>query len=306
MLVRCALILVCALLPVTGAAAQDTTKVLQDLGLHRDTLDTFQPQPYRLRPFILPGSERIRLGDTPVDTAAYRLDYRSGRLWLDDAAPFERADTLFASYRTYPFAVEPVYRRRGRDTTAASGSTAVTVVEQAPERDRGFDPFEGISLQRQGTISRGIVGGTNRDVNVESGLRMQLQGEIAEDVNVRAVLTDQNTPIQPEGTTQRLDDFDRVFIELDAPQGQARLGDVDVDLGGKSQFAGFTRKLQGASLASDTIGAAAGIAKGRAQVVGAVSRGQFRRQDIDPIDGVQGPYRLTGENGEELVVIVSR
>lgn len=305
MLVRCALILVLALLPVTGAVAQDTTQVLQDLGLHRDTLDTFQPQPYRLRPFILPGSERIRLGDTPVDSTAYRLDYRSGRLWLDEAAPFERADTLFASYRTYPFAVEPVVRRRGRDTTAAPGSTAVTVVEEAPERDRGFDPFEGISLQRQGTISRGIVGGTNRDVNVESGLRMQLQGEIAEDVNVRAVLTDQNTPIQPEGTTQRLDDFDRVFIELDAPQGEARLGDVDVNLGGRSQFAGFTRKLQGASLSSDTIGAAAGIAEGRAQVVGAVSRGQFRRQDIDPIDGVQGPYRLTGENGEELVVIVA-
>ena len=29
-----------------------------------------------------------------------------------------------------------------------------------------------------------------------------------------AVLTDENTPILPEGTTQRLNEFDRVFIQI--------------------------------------------------------------------------------------------
>lgn len=307
MLLRCCAIL--AVWIVLGGGqigwAQDTTRVLREIGLHRDTIDTFQPQPYQLRPFVLPGSESIRLGATEIDTAGYRLDYRGGRLWIEGGDAFERADTLFATYRTYPFGFEEVYRRRARDTTAAADRGAVAVVEDDTVSDSGFDPFEGVTLQRSGSISRGLVGGTNRDVNIESGLRMQLQGELAEDVRVRAVLTDQNTPIQPQGTTQRLEDFDRVFIELDAPQGTAQLGDVDVDLGQESQFARFTRKLQGATLRSDTLGAVVGMPEGRAQVVGAVSRGQFRSQDIEPIDGVQGPYRLTGENGEELIVIVA-
>ena len=301
--------LLAATLDASRAWAQDTTRVLRDLGVQRDTIDTFQPQPYRLQPFILPGSVDIRLGAAAVEPSAYRIDYRSGRLWLDDDTPFEQADTLFAAYRTYPFSFDAVYRRRAQDSTRSpgtpAGSTAVAVIEDGASDDRGFDPFEGITLQRSGTISRGLVGGTNRDVTVESGLQMQLQGDIAEDVSVRAVLTDQNTPLQPEGTTQRLENFDRVFLELSAPQGTARLGDVDVDLGRRTQFAGFSRKLQGASLESDTLGAAAGLPQGRAQVVGAVSRGQFRSQNIEPIDGVQGPYRLTGETGRDRVVIVA-
>ena len=40
-------------------------------------------------------------------------------------------------------------------------------------------------------------------------------------------------------------------------------------------------------------------------VAGATSRGIFRSQSITPIDGVQGPYRLEGENGEQFLIIVA-
>ncbi len=285
------------------AVAQDSTLVLHDVGEHRDTIDTFQPQPYALRPLIVPGTERLRVGQTRLDTTEYRLDPRRGRLWIHREALVERRDTLFATYRTLPFALESVYRRRAPDSTTAD-TGAVAVVERDTAGARGFDPFEGVQIERSGSLSRGVVGGSNRDVNVASGLRMQLDGEVAEDVTVRALLTDENTPLQPEGTTQRLRDFDRVFLEVGAPQGTARLGDVDVEMGGNT-FGEFSRKVQGATVESASIGPGLGLEEGRVQAVGAVSRGQYRTQDLALDDGVQGPYRLTGENGETPIIVVA-
>ena len=291
------------LLLVGAGTAQDTTRVLTGLDRHRDTIDTFQPQPYPLRPFVLPGSETIWVGRTRLDTSEYRIDARTGRLWVDRTDLLRVRDTLFARYRTYPFAFEEVYRRR-RPVPDAPADSGTVVVEASGPDTTGFDPFAGIDIERSGSISRGVVGGTQRDVSVESGLRLQLQGEVADSVFVQALLTDENTPIQPQGTTQRLRNFDRVFFEVDAPQGTARLGDVDVALNGGT-FGQFTQKVQGVSVQSKGLGASAGGVSGEATAFGAVSRGQFRTQDISPTDGVQGPYRLRGANGEEAIIVIA-
>jgi hypothetical protein len=300
-------LLVCvvgSLLLAGGAAAQDSTLVLDDVGRLRDTVDTFQPQPYPLRHgFIVPGTERIRVGPTRLDTSEYRLDARRGRLWVRRDDLVQAHDTLFVSYRRLPFDFEAVYRRRAPDSSAAD-TGAVAVVEEARDDTPGFSPFEGVNIERSGSISRGFVGGTNRDVGVESGLRMQLEGEVAEDVRVKALLTDANTPIQPGGSTQRLREFDRVYLGIEAPQGRARLGDIDVNLG-VGTFGQFNQKVQGITLESDGLGRTAGLAGGDATVMGAVTRGRYRTQDIEPIDGVQGPYRLRGVNGEDLIIVVA-
>jgi len=133
---------------------------------------------------------------------------------------------------------------------------------------------------------------------------MQLSGEIVDGVTVRAVLTDANTPILPEGTTQRLDEFDKVFIELEAKQGKAQLGDFDLDFR-QSEFARFSRKLQGITVQGELPAMRSGaFSGGTVSVAGASSRGIFRSQDILPIDGVQGPYRLEGANGERFIIVI--
>jgi len=295
---------VASLVLVGNAAAQDSTLTLEGVGLHRDTIDTFQPQPYTLRPYVVPGTERIRVGPTRLDTTEYRLDPGSGRLWVRRDDLIAAHDTLFAAYRTLPFALEPVYRRRAPDSTAADSGT-VRVVERADSSTgAGFSPFEGVSIERSGSISRGVVSGTNRDANIESGLRLQLDGEVADSVRIQAQLTDQNTPIQPGGSTRRLRDFDRVFLGVETPHGDARLGDVDVSLG-VGTFGQFNQKVQGMALSTEDLGRDVGLAEGDATVVGAVSRGQYRTQDVEPRDGVQGPYRLRGRNGEDLIIVIA-
>ena len=158
------------------------------------------------------------------------------------------------------------------------------------------------SILTTGSITRGVVAGSNRDVSVTSALRLSLEGEISPGVALRAALTDEDTPILPEGTTRQLSDLDRVYVEVESAAVRARLGDVDLVLPGTA-FAPLARQVQGAVV--DARLPAVGIVRGgRVLGSGSATRGRFRSQDLVAVEGVQGPYRLEGTAGEAFVIVV--
>ena len=79
------------------------------------------------------------------------------------------------------------------------------------KRDELFSMGE---LNHGGQISRGITVGNTQDLFVNSSLNLNLEGKLSEDLNIRASITDQFIPYQPEGNTQQLQDFDNIFVEL--------------------------------------------------------------------------------------------
>lgn len=289
---------------VAFAQRADSSRVvdLREVGLHADTLMAERAQPFVLRARIRPETFRlIRLGGGDVPDARFVLDGEAGLLTL--IPPLEPGDTLVARYRTWPDGLAGAVSRRRVEAADSAGAAPQRAVEVA--QSAGDDDGPGLSkLQRSGSISRGVLAGNTRDATVESGLRLNLSGEIAEGIEVEAVLTDENTPILPEGNTQRVSEFDRVYIRLAARYGTARLGDFDLRLG-ESAFARFDRRLQGATVAArwaDAPGRALG--GGTVSIAGATSRGEFRTQQIQPIDGVQGPYRLEGAGGETFILVL--
>lgn len=159
------------------------------------------------------------------------------------------------------------------------------------------DIFGSNTIQRSGSLTRGITFGSNRDASLESGLRLDLAGNITDDVEILATLTDQSTPIQPDGSTQTLREFDQVFIRLRSSHGQLQLGDVDVVFD-KSRFARVNRRLQGADIIAHT-------RIGDQRATASVARGVFHSQFVSGIDGVQGPYRLAGSSGETFIIVLA-
>ncbi|NOZ62808.1 MAG: hypothetical protein GXO74_14140, partial [Calditrichaeota bacterium] len=153
------------------------------------------------------------------------------------------------------------------------------------------------TLRQSGSIVRGISIGTNQGMKLESGLRMQISGKVADKVEVVAALTDQNTPIQPEGNTQSLEEIDKVFVQIKSDQVQATLGDYYLTLPG-TEFSPYQRKLQG-------VMASAELGKTKMTLSGAVSKGKFMTNRFLGQEGNQGPYQLKGDRGQIDIIVLA-
>lgn len=256
-------------------------------------------------PFIVPGTLRLALDDTLElrDSVDYLFDARSRRVLLSLSFRVRafaetirsRLISIMYRYRPIPMPERLALRRleNRSDTTTeravAGGSTS------SSQEDEGLF---GSSVKRSASIIRGVTIGSDRDLTLQSGLRMQFSGKIAQDVEVLAALTDEQSPLQPEGTTQTLREIDNIFFEVRSPWVGGTMGKF-VARGSAGLFTSFERKLQGVS-----IHAHLGPDGGTAQGVYAISPGTFKSQSFVGIEGNQGPYRLSGLSNERDIVVV--
>jgi hypothetical protein len=257
--------------------------------------------------FVLPSSEVLLLDSARLTSPAdYTIDYRRGKVTLRKAAWRSRAKadtlTLNVRYRAFPFSFQRSYTHRAPVIRTDSGA-ARPGAGPAPLAKSGFsfDDLFGSNLQKSGSIVRGFTVGSNRDLSLNSGFRMQMAGSLTRDLEVVAALTDENSPIQPEGTTRTLQEVDKVFVELRGSDVSATLGDFNLGLSG-NEFGSVNRKLQGAE---GTGALRAGATEGDVRLVGAVPRGKFQTNQLQGADGIQGPYRLSGANGERDILVIA-
>ena len=234
----------------------------------------------------------------PIDSTLYEVDFGKGILILKDSLKAGN-DSITIQYRKYPdFLTRSYYQFDPKVITDGSLSQRLYALEQE-ERPRAFTPFEGLTTS--GSISRGITTGTNQNTVLDSELDLQISGNISPNVGLRASIQDSNIPIQESGYSQNLDEFDQIFIELYGEHWNIRAGDVNL-VQDDSYFASFTKKVQGLSVGATL------NPKGNSTDVyaaGALVRGVFTRNQFTAQEGNQGPYKLSGPNGEVYVQIVS-
>jgi hypothetical protein len=129
-----------------------------------------------------------------------------------------------------------------------------------------------------------------------------MSGKLQNDVTVNASITESNIPIQPEGNTQQLQEFDKVFIRLSKDKQALTVGDFEL-YKPESYFLNFYKKSQGGMYeGAFNIGAGA-VYKTQSSL--AVAKGTYVRQDIAITEGNQGPYKLQGNNGETFIIILA-
>ncbi|WP_111682390.1 hypothetical protein [Winogradskyella tangerina] len=230
-----------------------------------------------------------------IDSTLYDIDYAKAILkWKQ---PMD-LDSIQIEYLRYPQFLTKVYKQlddRVIVDRSSAGAQALYKLENTKKRNT-FTPFDGLTTS--GSISRGVTIGNNQNSVLNSELDLQISGKLSDKVSLRASIQDANIPLQESGYSQRLDEFDQVFIELFSDNWNIRAGDIDL-INTSSYFANFSKRVQGllvnANISDNT----------NVFASGALVRGQFTTTQFTAQEGNQGPYKLRGPNNELFVLIVS-
>lgn len=246
---------------------------------------------------IIPFSEKLFINGILISRGYYSIAYSTGRFSIIDTSKIKTDDLLIINYKAINVGILPEYRKRRLTVIyddLKSDSVFVTKVERIAFSS---ESIFGKDLQKSGALIRGFTVGTNSDFQLNSGLRLQLAGRLSEDLEIVAALTDENTPIQPEGNTETLEELDKVFIEVKHKNAIGTFGDYELN-NRRNEFSQITRKLQGLKGEFNFDNHA-----GSVSIAG--SRGKFNTLQFNGLDGNQGPYRLTGVNNEREIIVIA-
>jgi hypothetical protein len=163
-------------------------------------------------------------------------------------------------------------------------------------------PFQADKIIQSGSISRGLTIGSNQDAVVNSGMDIQLSGKLSDDINITGAISDKNIPLQAEGTTQKIHDIDRVYLNVYNDQSQITAGDYHI-ANPSGYFMKVNKKVQGAGVRHHYM--PGNGAKAVTSLNGAIAKGRYCVQSFRGEEGNQGPYKITGCNNETYIIMLS-
>ncbi len=209
-------------------------------------------------------------------------------------------DSVLVTYRVFPFRLNQPVQRLNYEQVRNNFVTKPIQLEQDAVPGKGLFDFGNVNYN--GSFGRGISFGNNQDAVVNGLLNLQINGLIGDSMQLSAALTDNNIPVQAEGNTQQLNEFDQVWIQLKKRGWQLNLGDIDIRRN-DAYFLSFFKRLQGVSFQTENKVFRNG--KNSSLVTAAIAKGKFNRYVFQGQEGNQGPYRLQGPNGELFFIVLA-
>ena len=250
-------------------------------------------------PFILKhwppirDSERIIVNGVKLTkNLDYLIDYGAGTVrFLKDYPP---EAIVQITYRILPFAIKRGYKRDlFRQDQPLEQPLGETELGSRTDLTEQLSPESALPpVQVTGTQTFGVSVGSKRSLSQERALRISVDGKVSENVSVTALLSDQDLPIQPEGTTENIQDIDQKLIRITSPNVTGSLGDFEGSLGNTDIF--FNRSLEGVQVSGD-------LNWGKFHLIpSAIPKGQSASKTIRGEEG-RSEYRIDVE-GEFVIV----
>ncbi len=238
--------------------------------------------------------------DQELPDSLYSIDWKKSTLILIPGH-FNQADSIRIEYEVFPVDFSKLYQHK--DYSFNRINPPVYKPASGIQSRESLERLSEGSLRSSGSLSRGVSLGNTRDASLTSNLNLQLDGKLNKDFRIEATLTDANMPIQPEGNTQQIQEFDRVFLRIYNQSNEILAGDFDIrpETG---YFLQMNKRVQGARFTTE-IPARSGNASFRTSTGAAVVKGKYARNHIQGTEGNQGPYLLTGANGENYIQVIA-
>lgn len=250
---------------------------------------------------ILPETVKLWVKQELLDSTFYQLKLSQG-IFIPSRKLKAKGQQAKITYRVFNYKVAQVlYKHHISEINQPDvlERKRYSIAQNGRSIDRGFSS----QLNKQGSYTRGLSFGNNQDVVTNSNLNLQLSGKLSDKVSILAAITDDNIPIQPDGNTQQIQDFDRIYIKLFNENHELTLGDYSIENAPISYFLKFRKKVQGGQYKGL-------VSKGKktsihTQISASIAKGKFNRMELAGIEGNQGSYRLLGANNETYIIVLS-
>jgi len=240
-----------------------------------------------------------------LSDSSYVIDYFGSSI-ITNAAFRSKFKEVLIEYRVFSYNFKEVTRNKNLDSLKKHSLIYDDGYYFKPVPTKS--DFFGIgNLTSAGSISRSISVGNNQDAVVNSKMNLQLSGKLTDDLNIIAAITDNNIPVQPEGTTQQIQEFDKVFIQIYNKNIKLTAGDFDIK-NPSTYFMRFNKKGQGGMF--DINYDVKGKDKDKSynvssSLAAAISKGHYAKNTIVALEGNQGPYKLRGSNNEIFIIVLA-
>ncbi len=227
-----------------------------------------------------------------IPSSEYRVDFSNAMLKIDS----KKYPKITVEYFRIPDFITKVYTPFDEKFIITS-STNTDQLYSLTTNKKGTEVklFEG--LQTNGYITRGITSGNNQNAVTNATLDLKIKGKLSKEVSLRAAIFDTNIPIQENGYSQNITDFDRIFIEMFTDNWGVKAGDISLE-NKESYFMPLRKQITGLRVEakiSDQFKVAAS---------GAITRGEFNRYRVTGKEGNQGPYKIYGKNNAPAILII--
>ncbi len=289
------------LLPLSLLAQSNLRTRTVDARLPLQPLDTLSIVPPLLGVWAVADGQALDLRYFTLENRQLRIDTAQLRTDCPGCAQ------LRVSYRVLPFDFALTVHRIDTAVIRKSLNPLNSIeFDYTPYRPQTA-PWESGGIHSNGAYTRGLSFGNTQNLVFNSNLNLQLDGKLGDDLEIKAALSDNSIPLQPDGTTRQLNEFDRIFIQLKRKNTALSAGDYDLTRP-KGYFSNYFKRLQGGMVesrwwqpqrgrpSSDTLSLRGAVA---------ISRGKFARQLIQGQEGNQGPYRLQGADGERFIIVLA-
>jgi hypothetical protein len=227
-----------------------------------------------------------------ISSSEFKIDFSKANLIIDS----KKYQKITVEYFRFPDFITKTYTPFDEKLIIKNNSNngvlySLTTNKKASETKL----FKG--LQTKGFISRGVTSGNNQNAVTNSALDLEISGKLSKNVTLRANIFDTNIPIQENGYSQNITDFDRIFIEMFSENWRVKAGDISLK-NDNSYFLTFTKQVSGLEVAANIND------NTKVAASGAVVRGKFSRFTFTASEGNQGPYKIYGANNEASIIMI--
>ncbi|MDQ1327357.1 MAG: hypothetical protein QG641_637, partial [Candidatus Poribacteria bacterium] len=245
----------------------------------------------------------------------YTIDYKLGQVTLNkDIKP---ESIIRIEYCIIPISIQKVYQRKlfeQKEKVTPENETITSEIEKNPisfhrvteeQNVTKTNTLEAIpslvppsngrteDLTFSGTKSLSMSMESLKGLSINQPTRLNINGKIANNINVSALLSDEDLPLQPEGTTEQLEDLDKILIKIEGKNLSAMLGDYETSFG-DTEFVLSPKMLEGAQ-------AQGNFDIGGFTLIGAVSKGLSSTITLQGVEG-QSEYRIS-VNGKYIIMV---